>query len=264
MNNIVIIGSFESFHNGHYKLYKKAKKIKGNINFLIINLLNDISSYFYDIDSRKEILSQLANTYIYDLDIQKNNVEAETFINILKDQYNADKIIVGSDFRFGRGRKGDITLLKKHFSVSTIKLSRFKISTSKISILLKKHNIKKANKLLYNKFFIKSEVVQGNQLARQLGYPTINFMLDKKQVCPGKGVYYTSTTILNIKYNSITFISDYSNKNKVETHILNFNSTLYGQKIEVEFNDFIRLPVKYSGKDSIIKQIKEDIKKIKC
>lgn len=264
MNNTLIIGSFESFHKGHYKLYKKAKKIKGNTNFLIINLLNEMSSYFYNIENRKYIIGKLANTYVYDLDIYKNNIEAEDFIDMIKNKYDPTHIVVGSDFKFGRNRKGNISLLKKHFKVKVIKVYNWKISTSKIAVLLKERKIVKANKKLCSDFFIESVVVEGNQLARKLGYPTINFMLENKKVCPGNGVYSTYVFLQEKKYISITFISDYNNNKKVETHILNFNSNLYGQNVKVFFSDFIRMPVKYKGKQSIINQIKKDISNIKC
>lgn len=264
MNNILIIGSFESFHNGHYKLYKKAKKIKGKINFLIINLLNEMSSYFYSIENRKYIINQLANTYVYDLDINKTNMEAKEFIEMIKNKYNPTHIVVGSDFKFGKNRQGNISLLKKHFEVKVLKVYKWKISTSKIAVLLKERKIKKANKKLYSDFFIESSVVQGNQLARQLGYPTINFMLQNKKVCPGDGVYSTYVVLEDKKYSSITFISNYNNMKKVETHILNFNKDLYGQNIKVFFSDFIRLPIKYEGKQSIMNQIQKDISNIRC
>ena len=116
-------------------------------------------------------------------------------------------------------------------------------------------------------FYLNGLVEKGDQRGRLLGFPTAN-LSTSAEVFPKPGVYATYTRVRNEIYKSVTNVgynptfidSDGKNKPlKVESHILNFNKDIYGEEIEIHFEQFIREEIKFPNIDALTAQIKHDI-----
>jgi len=182
------------------------------------------------------------------------------FIGILK-KLNISEIVVGKDFRFGKNRSGDLSLLKKHFEVESIdevKIDGIGVHSRIIREFIKNGNIKKANKFLGHTYKIKGTQIKGQGLGGKKLVPTVNIKLVKNYLIPKAGVYITLT---NGKP-SLTFIGTRSTDNNfsIETHILSSEFQVPSSElIIIEFLEFLRENRKFNNLNELKKQIYNDI-----
>ena len=241
------IGGFDGVHLAHQELIKRAD--------LVIIIEKDSS-----------LTPGLDRIYYFDkafeyLELEKiKQKSADEFMEYLK-SLNIKKIIVGEDFRFGKKREGDLTLLQKRFKVEVIKeikKDNIPIHSKVIRELIKKNKIKKANSLLGRNYKIKGTKIKGQGLGSRELLPTINIELIKPYTLP-KGVFITKTN----SSPSLTFIGKRSTDNNfsIETHIL----TSFKEKklIEIEFIEFLRENQKFDNILDLKEQILNDIKRAK-
>ena len=248
------IGGFDGMHLGHQALIKKADLI------VVIEKGSNLTPG----DDRCEYTTLPCK--FYNLNDIKDLSPVE-FIEILK-KLNISKIIVGKDFRFGKNRSGDLTLLKKHFEVESIdevKIDGIGVHSRIIREFIKKGNIKKANKFLGHTYKIKGTQIKGQGLGSKELVPTININPVKNYLIPKPGVYITLTN----KHPSLTFIGVRSTDNNfsIETHILVKEEGRRlkiegenGNKIfQIEFLEFLRENRKFDNLKDLKKRIQEDI-----
>ena len=212
-NAVVTIGTFDGVHVGHRQIINKLKveamKINGEsviITFhphprkvissaiLGVRLINTL-------EEKIEVLSGLGIDHLVIVPFTDAfaNQPAEDYIrNFLFEKFHPDTIIIGYDHRFGRERLGDYKLLEKMapqfgFKIKEIPkhiLDEIAISSTNIREAVLHNDIEMANKLLGYTFFFEGEVVHGNKLGRQLGYPTANLKVhDPEKIIPGDGIY---------------------------------------------------------------------------
>ena len=192
--------------------------------------------------------------------------------NILVKKYNIKYAVCGYDYHFGNEGSGNTKLLAEEgkrlgFFTEIINCETFlgeKISSSRIRELISAGEIKIANKLLGRNFSLTGTVREGKHLGRTLGFPTANVFFKDSTVIPKKGVYKAVVIIDNMCYNAITNIGINptvgGEKLRTETYIHNFDGTLYGKEIKIEFLDFIRPEKKFRNISELKEQITKDLK----
>lgn len=253
----LVIGQFEIIHLGHLKLFKKLN----DFSFLIF-INNPSKNYtFYNLQQRLKNLKMYNPKNIFVYDIKKNNVDAKIFIEQYLKKINPEKIIVGSNFNFGKNKSGNASMLANYFNVETIDVDK-KYSSSKIIELVKNGEFEKANKLSDQGLYFENKVIHGNKQAKKLGYPTANILYnDKIDIQSGS---YVSKIIINKKnYYGVSFVGNPKTINKMisnnlETYIFNFNEDIYGKKIKVFLLKFIRSNQKFKNIEELINAIKSD------
>ncbi|AZV46686.1 bifunctional riboflavin kinase/FAD synthetase [Nautilia sp. PV-1] len=242
----VTIGGFDGMHVGHQALICKAQKL------IVIEKGSNLTPG----DDRCEYTD--LPCHFFNLNEIKN-LEAEKFINILKN-LNTTKVVIGEDFKFGKERKGDASLLKKHFAVEVIKevkIDGIGVHSQIIREFLKKGLIKKATKFLGHLYKIKGRQIKGQGLGGKELVPTINITPVKNYLIPKEGVYITLTG----SKPSLTFIGIRSTDNKfsIETHILNQNYSIVNEPVKIEFLEFLRENKKFESIEALKNQIKKDL-----
>jgi riboflavin kinase/FMN adenylyltransferase len=116
-------------------------------------------------------------------------------------------------------------------------------------------------------YYINGVIKEGDKIGRQLGFPTINIETNN-EILP-EGVFKTKTVIDKLKqvYDSITYIGSCptfsGEKKKVETHILEFDKSVYGNKVKLYFEKKLRDEKKFDSKKNLINQIKKDVRRLK-
>ena len=198
------------------------------------------------------------------------SVSAEDFIKLLCVDYNVKGIIVGFNFRFGYKNLGDVKLLEdlqgkygyKLYVMEPYTYNGDVISSTRIRKSILEGDVKEASKMLSKPYLIKGKVIHGKKLGRTIGFPTANLEFDSKIIIPDKGVYYTNVEYNNKTYKGITSVGYNPTVNgqqlTIETYILDFDDTIYGQELKVYFIERIREEIKFNSLDELVKQIKKD------
>lgn len=252
----LVLGHFNLIHYGHYELFKELK----NFSFLIFE--NNPSKFKrpYSLDERIENLSRLNPEYIFVYDILKNNIDADQFINEVLLKIKPLNIVVGSDFCFGKNKKGNVELLKSFFNLKEVYKNEF-YSSRNIIELMESGFLEKANEMMLFNFYYSNVVIKGKGLASELNVPTANIE-DNKDIKIPSGSYSSVTLIDNKLYKSISFIgipkSFENTKPTVETHIFDFNQDIYNKKIKIFPIQFIRPNQKFDDIKTLVKFIKND------
>lgn len=279
----IALGFFDGVHIAHQKIIKAAVDHAKKNNLIPIVLSFDVSPlellspekvrYILQVEEKKRIIENMgAQVEFLPMSAEFLSLSPYAFIeNILVKRYNIKYAVCGYDYRFGKGGSGNTEFLletgkKLGFHTEIIDCETFrgeKISSSRIRELISLGKIKLANKLLGRNFSLRGTVCEGKHLGRTLGFPTANVFFNDSTVIPKKGVYKTLAIIDNMCYNSITNIGTNptvgGERLRTETYIRNFDDTLYGKEIKIEFLDFIRPEKIFKNIDELKKQIAEDI-----
>ncbi len=191
--------------------------------------------------------------------------------DLLVDRFGMRAIVVGDDFRFGAKRAGDINLLNQYastfnFSVSqmpTLEIKNQRVSSTRVREALHEGDLAGAKELLGQPYALTGKVVYGDQIGRQLGYPTANFNLHRQQV-PLAGVFVVrahglQATPINGVANLGTRPAFNGTRVLLEVHLFDFNQTLYGKNLQIEFIHKLREERHYDKIDDLVEQIKQDV-----
>lgn len=190
----------------------------------------------------------------------------------LMDGMGAKTVHVGQDFMFGRGRAGNIEVLRNfcqekeiHCEVfGTVEHQGKKVSSSLIRELLLGGNVVEARGFLTRPHFVWGPVVRGDGRGRQIGFPTANLLVPRAKLLPKEGVYCTEVHWQHQRYGSVTNIGRRPTFGPegsvvVETHILDFSENLYDESLTVSFLDRIREEQKFASIEELKGQIQRDI-----
>ncbi len=199
-------------------------------------------------------------------------IPADAFVrDILIKGLNTRYLTVGFDFRFGKGAKGNVDLLRAysedgHYDVdivSPIEREGEKISSSIIRELLKEGKIEDVNAQLGRHHHVSGEVIKGKQLGNKIGFPTANLKISANMTLIKPGVYVTKTTLRDTIYYSVTNVGYNPTFDEklfnLETYILDFDKDIYGEVITVDFYTRIRDELKMSSLDELVEYIERDV-----
>ncbi len=282
---VTTIGNFDGVHLGHQALLQalNAEATRLQKPSVVILFEPQPAEYFRPeqaparLTSLREKLAVLKSSRIdyvlclkFDerLALMPAQIFAENyFFSLLKSSY----LLIGKDFRFGKGRAGDSNLLTQlaanygcrveTFSDFAIKSNR--VSSTKIREALAQGELKLAAELLGRTFSLCGRVVKGDGRGRQWGIPTANLGIQRLML-PLKGVFCVQVRrkggeLLKGVANLGSRPTVDGSKNSLEIHLFDFDDNLYGEMLEVFFLHKLRDEVKFSSVDTLIAQIHNDI-----
>ncbi len=196
---------------------------------------------------------------------------AEDFLKeIIHDRLQAKEVYLGKGFAFGRGRGGNIELLRKMSSelgffadeVPEVCLRGRRISSSRIRDLLASGKVNLVRSMLGRPYGVEGVIIRGNRRGHTIGFPTAN-LKPHNRVIPKFGVYATATLVEGTWRRSITNIGvrptfENDAEPSIETYLFDFDGDLYGDVLRVRFLHRIRDERKFSGIDELKAQIEKD------
>ena len=281
--NYVALGSFDGLHSGHLSLVKKTVQVakEKNGKSMVFTYKNhpktlvkpeSAPKLIMDLETKLKYLEEENVDIVVLRSFTKEfmSVSAEDFIKLLCVDYNVKGIIVGFNFRFGYKNLGDVKLLEdlqgkygyKLYVMEPYTYNGDVISSTRIRKNILEGDVKEASKMLSKPYLIKGKVIHGKKLGRTIGFPTANLEFDSKIIIPDKGVYYTNVEYNNKTYKGITSVGYNPTVNgqqlTIETYILDFDDTIYGQELKVYFIERIREEIKFNSLDELVEQIKKD------
>ena len=286
---VVAIGNFDGVHRGHQALIARASVLaKAQGAPLGVLAFEPHPQEFFRPENesfrltpfrtKARLLAEHGVDILYALsfDASMSKKSAEEFVrNVLVNGLGVRGVVVGADFRFGRGRTGDTTFLAEAgrqfgFAVeifdTLIAHDAQKISSSEIRAALKQGHPEIAAKLLGHPWTIEARVEQGDARGRELGFPTANMQLDG-YLKPAFGIYAVRATILESEKRLGThdgvaslgirpmFKTDVP---LLETYLFDFTGNLYGKNLAIELVAYLRPELKFDSVEALQAQMAKD------
>ena len=197
---------------------------------------------------------------------------AHDFMKLLVNRLNIVELWAGHDFALGKNREGNIkklTVLGQEFNYTIQEFDPFFIegqivSSTRVRQAIIAGEVREAAHLLGRTFSLTSEIVQGNQRGRTIGFPTANFKVPVERLLPTNGVYATFITrhLTQQRYPSVTNVgvrpSFGGQTPSVESYIFDFDTDIYGETLTVEFVERLRPEKKFESIEGLVAQIKAD------
>lgn len=280
----VAIGKFDGIHLGHQKLLSRLllQKERG---LLATVFTFDIPAAFFggeekELTTRAEKRAAFAALGIdvlieFPLNRETAATAPEAFVqDYLAKRMRAAYICAGPDLSFGKGGKGDFSLLSRcadRFGYRTERIEKVKVdgeevSSTRVREAVRLGRMENVQGMLGKPYSAGGFVEHGKQLGRTLGMPTANLLPDEKKLLPPNGVYHTRVRIdgRDEKYRGISnvgckpTVSD-ENRVRIETYLYDFDGDLYGREMIVEFLHFRRPERKFDSVEAMKTQIAADI-----
>lgn len=194
-------------------------------------------------------------------------------LDILCNQQNAGCLLMGHDHRFGHECYADIAEYRRIgdeiglevILADALLINGEPVSSSRIRKCLSCGNVSEAGLLLGYSFSLSGIVVHGLKNGRRMGFPTANISLDSDMLqIPADGVYSAWATVNGKRYKSMLnigfrpTIDGGTGERTVEAHLLDFDNDIYGERLSVDFVDFIRRERKFDSLDALSRQLKSD------
>ena len=287
---IAAIGAFDGFHRGHQTLLERAgvRAAFTGSRWGIITFLRHPDGLFKRprfkslfMEKEQEILERyfdIPEVHKIEFNTVISQMSPRAFLDYIRENYNVDGVVVGSDFRFGRDRAGDVSYLaaegpKRGWTVDIMPIlhtaSGIPICSSTVREAVAKGDMRFAAELLGYPLFYRSTVIHGNRRGRELGFPTANLQTDHNKVELRRGVYSTLVFCeggwhfgaANIGRNP-TF-NDVSSL-RFEVNIIDYRGDLYDRDITVFLLRHIRDEIAFSTAEDLVSQMHLDKEKVIC
>ncbi len=280
---VVALGNFDGVHKGHQELIRrtiltaKAAGLKSAVftfsthprSVMGAEAVKSITSA----DEKANIIAELGIDYLFDIPFTDDvrTLPPEKYITeLIMGQFNMKEVYCGFNHRFGFKAAGTPEVLmslgiKYGFGVHVLEpymIDGNLVSSTFIRGLIEQGDMELTKKYMGRNYAASGEVVVGNRLGRQIGFPTANLNLDESMAAPPNGVYITMSCCGGVWYPSITnvgnkpTIGEY-NRN-IETHIFDFDKDLYGKSITVEFIKKLRDEKKFESLEALAQEIKDN------
>jgi riboflavin kinase/FMN adenylyltransferase len=281
------IGFFDGVHKGHRYLIEQLKENAGRRKLptsavtFSVHPKKILQSEFplQLLNSLEERMAQLASAgldycYVYPFTKEFSKLTAEDFIRqILDRQLRIKLLLIGYDHKFGRGRNEDFEQYVEFGKACGISVEQAGVfsdvsvasfSSTAIRRFLREGKVKQAAEMLSYPYTLEGRVISGNRLGRTIGFPTANLELfEKDKLIPKDGVYAGWVNLLGEQYNGMIYIGrrptlSSRGEVRIEAHILDFDKTVYGEKIQIELLDFIRPEISFQNLEELRKQLQKD------
>lgn len=275
---VLTIGTFDGVHIGHQLLLRATGDIAKQRGL-------ESAVYTYELPPKRyleeegppllmepqrkiELLSNYVHQILLGDFLEVRNLTPKQFVEkVLVTELNVKAVVVGTDWRFGRNRSGSYRNLEDlshgRFTVHPKKQLKKKgrpVSSTWIRQLLSKGNIDLVTELLGRYPVFSGEVVKGNQVGSDIGFPTANVNIDDKVSLPRRGNYAALTRFDDRQLKSAVHVGnrpsfDDSDDHRLEVHLFDFEGELYGKRLKVELVKYLGGSKEYSVKRKLRKAI---------
>ncbi len=281
---VLTIGNFDGVHLGHQEVLRQVSEQAKQLSLPSIVMTFDPQPLeLFAKDKAPARLTRLRDKFVQ---LSKLNIERllcvnfnHQFANQSADEFISDLLVkrlgvkflvVGDDFCFGRGRKGNFAMLqeagKKYgfevVSTQSFCLQQLRVSSTAIREALAQDQLEQAAEMLGRDYSISGRVSHGRKLGRTIGFPTANIPL-KRCVSPVSGVY--TVQALGLGEEPVGGVANIGNRptvngvrQQLEVHLFDFKANLYGKQLEIVLLDKIRDEHKFESFEALKQQIELD------
>lgn len=286
----IALGFFDGIHKGHQQVFQTVKQIANEQQLhsavmtfdphpSIVLGKKDQVHYITPLKEKQRLIASLEIDYLFIVHFTKtfSNLTPEEFVEQYLVNLNAEHVVAGFDYTYGKFGRGTMETMKMHsqerFQVTIVpKLvnNQEKISSTAIRHLIREGQMAQIRPLLNRFYETKGVVIKGDQRGNQIGYPTANIDMQEDYLLPKTGVYAVEINIKNQWYVGMcnvgyrpTFKDPNESALSIEVHILQFNQMIYGETVTIKWHKRIRDEKKFNGIDELIGQLDKDAETIK-
>jgi riboflavin kinase/FMN adenylyltransferase len=289
--SVVTIGAYDGVHRGHQAVIGQVRKEAQQLGCQSVVVTFDkhpasvvrpasAPKLLTDLDQKLELLQQtgIDATLIVEFNRERSTEDPALFVKrVLVDTLRARVVVVGEDFHFGFNRGGNVAMLRElgkqfDFQVEPVKLIarpdgvEEPVSSTSIRRALAGGQVEIATNLLGRAYEVRGVVVNGDKRGRSIGFPTANVEVPNAMCLPADGVYAgrfrcddgsVHACAINLGRRPTFF--EHADHSLLEAHLLDFSGDLYGQKVSVTFEHFLRSERKFDGLEAIKTQLQLDV-----
>lgn len=272
----VTLGKFDGLHRGHQKLIREVLRLqKKGLYGIVFTIAPDQVPVLLTPEEKRKV------TEAYGIDCMIRcpfvpevlSMEPEAFVaDVLIKKLKAEYVVVGTDFRFGCKRSGDVKLLEQlqeKYGFKLIVLAKEcyvsrEISSTYVREALAESDMELVHELLGIWYPVYGVIEHGKQLGRRIGMPTINMIPESRKLLPRPGVYYSQVEVGGLNCQGVTNIGYKPTVDGsflgVETYLYGVNEDLYGLDAKVQILKFCRPEQKFASIEELKAQMEQDIR----
>ncbi len=262
----VALGTFDGVHLGHRLVIEAARGAGAEPTVVTFDphprtALGNRVELLTSLERRLELLEELGveAALVVNFTLELARLEPEQFAEEVLRPIGAQTVVAGEDFRFGRGRKGDLALLARlNFEAVPVPILDG-VSSTRIRELVGDGDVEAAARLLGRPVEVEGTVVTGDERGGTLGFPTANLDVRPELLVPANGIYAGAAGDLRAAVSIGTNPHYGGRERRVEAHLLDFSGDLYGQRLLVQLWERLREEAAFDSEDDLIAQIAEDV-----
>ena len=262
----VAIGTFDGVHRGHRAAIEAAKSAGLRSTVVTFDphprlVLGYDVQLLTTLSRRIQLLEKAGPDDILVLEFTQelSGLEPEEFVARVLEPIGTQAVVAAESFRFGRGRRGDVELLRRlGLDVFDVPLVQG-VSSSRIRELLAAGEMREAAALLGRPHELEGTVVSGDQRGGTLGFPTANLAVDPHLLVPAYGIY-AGAALDGRAAISIGVNPHYGgNERRIEAFLLDFEGDLYGKELRIELWERLREERAFESEADLVRQIALDV-----
>ena len=285
---VVSVGVFDGVHWGHRAIFQRLVEVARDNGIAPVALTFDkhpaellvpemAPSCITTLDQRIELIQDLGveRVIIAEFDLALAELSHEEFLsNVICGTLRARHLVVGSNFQFGKGRKGNIRYLTSAAPamglgmsvVSSVIVGGAPVSSTRVRTLIARGDVADASKLLGRRFALRGAVVAGDRVGRSIGFPTANLQTAPRQLVPARGVYAVEVPVSGSAYSGLCYIGTRptfgGEKLSIEVHLMGYKADLYGSTLDVLFIRRLRDDMVFESPEKLAEQIRRDLGRV--
>jgi riboflavin kinase / FMN adenylyltransferase len=264
----VALGTFDGVHLGHRRILDAALAAAPGLAPTVVTfwphpriVLGNEVALLTTLDRRLELLAAagLEEALVVEFTPELAQMEPAVFADELLRPLGAELVVAGRDFRFGRGRTGDLEVLERlGFGVRPVELLPG-VSSTAIRALLREGRVEEAARALGRAPEVEGVVVSGDARGGTLGYPTANLAVERELLVPAYGIYAGWADEHRAAVSIGTNPHYGGHERRVEAFLLDFEGDLYGKRLVVQLWRRLREEQAFSSEEELVAQISRDV-----
>jgi riboflavin kinase/FMN adenylyltransferase len=262
----VALGTFDGVHLGHRRVLEAALAAGRTPTVVTFDphpraALGYGVELLVPLERRLELLSEagIEETLVVDFDLELAQLSPEAFAERVLRPLGTEVVLAGSNFRFGRGRAGDLALLERlGFDARPVPLVDG-VSSTRIRDLVRSGEVERAAKLLGRPPELAGTVVAGDARGGTLGFPTANLRPEPGVLVPGYGIYAGAADGHRAAISIGTNPHYGGDERRIEAFLLEFAGDLYGERLRLELWQRLRDEQAFGSEAELVAQIDRDV-----
>ena len=280
----VTIGNFDGVHLGHREIFRRVRELaraQGGVSVVVtfsphpLQVLSPATGVklITSPEEKRALIEESGIDYLLEIPFDKAfaSIPAREFVErILVGAIGMEGLVIGYDYAFGRGREGNVTLLREMGERFSFKVEILEpiagggvvYSSTAVRTMVQEGDVKGVVSVLGRYYEVTGTVVHGHRRGHELGFPTAN-VETVKELIPAPGVYAVKVRVGDEYLDGACNIGNnptFGNESiSLEVHLLDFAGEIYGRRVTLVFIERLRGETRFPDLDALKEAIAADV-----